>query len=151
MIKKISSLYKKYKEIVNYIIVGGLTTVVSIGSFYLCRFLLFTSNSQVDIQISNIISWVLAVLFAFFANKKYVFESKKHGKKAFYEMLMFYLSRVSTLLIDMLVMFILTSPLSINDKIAKLIVQVIVMVLNYIFSKLFVFKKDKEKRSDKNE
>lgn len=141
MIKKISSLYKKYKEIINYLIFGFLTTVVSLVSFYLSRFLLFTSNGQFDIQISNVISWILAVLFAFVTNKRYVFESKEKGKGKLYEMFKFYLSRVSTLVIEMAVMWILTSPIAINDKIAKLICQVIVVVLNYVFSKLFVFKK----------
>lgn len=148
MINKVKVLYKKYKEIINYVIVGGLTTVVSIGSFYLARVLLFKSNSQLDIQTSNIISWILAVLFAFFANKKYVFESKKRGKAQFIEMIKFYLSRLSTLIIEMICMWILTGLIKIDDKISKLLVQFIVMILNYVFSKLFVFKKDKNKAKD---
>ena len=140
-IKKLIDLYKKYKEIVNYLIVGFLTTIVSLASFYLSRYLIFTSNSQFDIQISNVISWILAVLFAFFTNKKYVFESNKKGKSGFVEMIKFYLSRISTLLIEMFVMWLLTSPIAMNDKIAKLIAQVVVVILNYVFSKLFVFKK----------
>ena len=150
MISKTKELYKKYKEIINYVIVGGLTTVVSIGSFYLVRVLIFKSDSQLDIQISNIISWILAVLFAFFANKKYVFESKKNGKDQFIEMIKFYLSRLSTLIIEMICMWILTSLLKIDDKISKLLVQFIVMVLNYVFSKIFVFKKDEKKTKKLN-
>ena len=72
--KKLKNLYKKYKEIINYLIIGGLTTVVSLVTFYLVRILFFTSDTQLDIQISNIISWFFAVLFAFATNKKYVFE-----------------------------------------------------------------------------
>ena len=72
----------------------------------------------IDIQISNIISWFFAVLFAFITNKKYVFESKKKGKENLAEMIKFYLSRISTLLIDMGVMWLLTAPLNINDKIS---------------------------------
>ena len=141
MINKIKELYLKYKEIINYVIVGGLTTVVSIASFYIVRFFILTSNSQLHIQISTIISWILAVLFAFFANKKYVFESKKKGKEKLIEMIKFFLSRLTTLLIEKISMWILTSPLSINDKVSKIIVQFIILVLNYLFSKLFVFKK----------
>ena len=141
MINKTKELYLKYKEIVNYLIVGVLTTVVSIVSFYILRFFILTSDSQLHIQISTVISWVLAVLFAFFTNKKYVFESKAKGKGQMIEMVKFFLSRVTTLLIEMLCMWIMTSPMHINDKIAKLIVQVIIVVLNYVFSKLFVFKK----------
>lgn len=142
MINKLKKMYKKYKEIINYLIIGGLTTVVSLISFYLVRILIFTKDTQLDIQISNIISWIFAVLFAFITNKKYVFESKTTGTKKIKEMIKFYLSRVTTLIIDMVTMWILTAPLNINDKVSKIIVQFIIVVLNYVFSKLFVFKKE---------
>ena len=100
-----------------------------------------TNDTQLDIQISNIISWFFAVLFAFITNKKYVFESKKKGKENLAEMIKFYLSRISTLLIDMGVMWLLTAPLNINDKISKILVQFIIVILNYVLSKIFVFKK----------
>lgn len=142
MINKLKKMYKKYKEIINYLIIGGLTTVVSLVSFYLVRILIFTKDTQLDIQISNIISWIFAVLFAFITNKKYVFESKTTGTKKIKEMIKFYLSRLTTLIIDMVTMWILTAPLNINDKVSKIIVQFIIVVLNYVFSKLFVFKKE---------
>ena len=141
MINKIKELYKKYKEIINYVIVGGCTTVVSIASFYIVRFFILTQNNQLQIQIATVISWILAVLFAFFANKKYVFESKVKGKGKLIEMFKFFLSRLTTLIIEMISMWMLTSPLHINDKISKILVQFIILVLNYVFSKLFVFKK----------
>ena len=139
--EKIKSLYKKYKEIINYLIIGVLTTVVSLATFYIVRILFLTNDTQLDIQISNIISWFFAVLFAFITNKKYVFESKKKGKENLAEMIKFYLSRISTLLIDMGVMWLLTAPLNINDKISKILVQFIIVILNYVLSKIFVFKK----------
>lgn len=139
--EKIKSLYKKYKEIINYLIIGVLTTVVSLVTFYIVRILFLTNDTQLDIQISNIISWFFAVLFAFITNKKYVFESKKKGKENLAEMIKFYLSRISTLLIDMGVMWLLTAPLNINDKISKVLVQFIIVILNYVLSKIFVFKK----------
>jgi putative flippase GtrA len=139
--KKLKNLYKKHKEIINYLIIGGLTTVVSLVTFYLVRILLLTNNTQLDIQISNIISWFFAVLFAFITNKKYVFESTKKGKQKLIEMIKFYLSRITTLLIDMGTMWLLTAPLNINDKISKILVQFIIVILNYVFSKIFVFKK----------
>ena len=142
MIEKINSIYRKYKEIINYVVVGSLTTLVSLLSFYICRYFIFINDSQLHIQISNVISWILAVLFAFFANKKYVFESTRTGKEELKEMLKFYLSRLSTLLIEMFTMWGLTSILKIDDKISKLLVQFIVLVLNYVFSKVFVFKKE---------
>ena len=139
--EKIKSLYKKYKEIINYLIIGVLTTVVSLVTFYIVRILFLKNDTQLDIQISNIISWFFAVLFAFITNKKYVFESKKKGKENLAEMIKFYLSRISTLLIDMGVMWLLTAPLNINDKISKILVQFIIVILNYVLSKIFVFKK----------
>lgn len=141
MIEKIEKLYNNYKEIVNYLIIGVLTTVVSLVSFYLIRIFVFTSNSQFDIQLANVISWVLAVLFAFVTNKKYVFESKSTGYQKFLEMIKFYVSRLTTLGIEMFVMWLLTSPLKVDDMISKIIVQFIIVILNYVFSKLFVFKK----------
>lgn len=141
MIEKIKKLYNNYKEIVNYLIIGVLTTVVSLVSFYLIRIFVFTSNSQFDIQLANVISWVLAVLFAFVTNKKYVFESKSTGYQKFLEMIKFYVSRLTTLGVEMFVMWLLTSPLKVDDMISKIIVQFIIVILNYVFSKLFVFKK----------
>ena len=138
---KLKNLYKKYKEIINYLIIGGLTTVVSLATFYIVRIFFLTNDNQLDIQISNIISWFFAVLFAFITNKKYVFESKKEGKEKLIEMIKFYLSRITTLLIDMATMWLLTAPLNINDKVSKIIVQFIIVVLNYVFSKIFVFNK----------
>lgn len=141
MIEKIEKLYNNYKEIVNYLIIGVLTTVVSLVSFYLIRIFVFTNDSQFDIQLANVISWVLAVLFAFVTNKKYVFESKSTGYQKFLEMIKFYVSRLTTLGIEMFVMWLLTSPLKVDDMISKIIVQFIIVILNYVFSKLFVFKK----------
>ena len=141
MINKVKELYKKYEEIINYVIVGAMTTFVSIISYYIFRFLIFTANTQLHVQICTVISWILAVLFAFFANKKYVFKSKEKGKNSLIEMFKFYLSRFTTLLVEMGSMWLLTDPLNINDKISKILVQFIVLVLNYLFSKIFVFKK----------
>lgn len=132
-------LYYKYKEIINYLIVGGLTTVVSLGSYYLCVLTFLDPNTALELQIANIISWISAVTFAYFANRKFVFESKNENKLK--EAGSFYMSRVATLLMDMGIMFVLVTLLNFNDKIAKLVVQVVVTVLNYVFSKLFVFNK----------
>lgn len=145
MIKKVKKIYNDYNEIINYLIVGILTTIVSLLSFYIVRIFFLTTSSQIDIQIANIISWILSVLFAFVTNKKYVFKSKGKGKEKTIEMIKFYLSRLTTLFIDMATMWLLTALVNIDDKIAKLIVQVILVVLNYVFSKLFVFKKNSEK------
>lgn len=137
--KKLISLYKKYEEIINYLIVGGLTTVVSLIVYYICVSIFFDPNKAIELQVANIISWICAVLFAFIANKLFVFKCK--NKNLFKEITSFVSARVLTLLIDMLIMFIMVTAMGINDKISKLVVQVVVTILNYIFSKLFVFKK----------
>ena len=141
MIKKIKELYLKYEEIINYLIIGGLTTVVSLAVYYGLTLTIFDPNKALELQIANIISWIAAVTFAYFTNRKFVF--KKEDKPNIKEASSFCASRISTLLIDMLLMFIFVTKLHFNDKIIKVIVQVIVIVLNYIFSKFFVFKKDK--------
>lgn len=139
MLKK---LYKKQEEIINYLIVGILTTLVSLGSYYLfvCTFL--DPNDAVQLQIANIISWVCAVAFSYVTNRKFVFKSK--NKNQIKEIASFLSSRILTLFMDMMIMFIGVTLFHINDKIAKIIVQVVVTVMNYILSKLFVFKKKAE-------
>ena len=138
----IKELYEKHKEIINYLIVGGLTTVVSLAVYYLCVLTFLDPENAVQLQIANIISWIAAVTFAYFTNRKYVFEST--DPDMIQEAAKFFASRISTLLMDMGTMFLLVTLLGMNDKIAKLIVQVIVTVANYIFSKFLVFK-NKEK------
>ena len=137
MIKKLLSLYKKYEEIINYIVVGGITTVISILSYFLIRTIL-KSDTSLNVQISTVFSWIVAVTFAYFANRIFVFKSNNSKK---IESVKFITSRIMSLLIEMLVMLILTAVLKINDKIAKILVQFIIVILNYFFSKIFVFKK----------
>lgn len=137
MIKNCLNLYKKYEEIINYIVVGGVTTIISILSYYLFRIIL-SSNTNLNVQISTVFSWIVAVTFAYFANRIFVFKSNNSKKT---EAVKFVTSRIMSLLIEMLVMFILTSVVKINDKVAKVLVQFIIVILNYLFSKIFVFKK----------
>ena len=139
MVEKLISLYKRYKEIVNYLIVGGLTTVVSLGVYYGCVLTILDPEVAVQLQAANIISWIAAVTFAYFTNRKFVFESKNENKLK--EAAAFYGSRVTTLLVDMGCMFLMVTLFGWNDKIAKLIVQVIVTVANYVLSKFIVFRK----------
>lgn len=139
ILKKVWNLYKKYEEIVNYIIVGGLTTVVSLATYYFCVFTFLDPNSAIQLQVANVISWICCVTFAYFANRNYVFKSK--NEKKLKEAFNFYGSRVLTLIIDMVFMFVMVTLLRLNDKVSKILVQFIILALNYIFSKLFVFKK----------
>ena len=140
--KTIFNLYHKYEEIINYLIVGVLTTVVSLVTYYICTFTFLDPKVALELQAANIISWICSVIFAFITNRKFVFKSK--NKKILKEVSSFVASRIATLVMDMGLMFLGVTILKLNDKLIKLIVQVIVIVLNYILSKLFVFKKQGE-------
>ena len=131
----IGRIYNKYKEIINYLIVGVLTTIVSLVSYYIFR--VFISSYQV----CTILSWIAAVLFAYVTNKIFVFESKE--KSILVEFPEFVGSRILTLLFEMVFMIVTVEIIHINDRIAKLIVQVFITIFNYLLSKLFVFKKTK--------
>ena len=135
------TIYKKYEEIINYLIVGVLTTIVSLSSYYILVFTILNPNNPLELQIANVISWICAVTFAYITNRKYVFKSK--NQKKLKEIVSFTSSRIITLLLDMLIMFITVTIFKINDKIAKLIIQVVVTITNYVLSKLIVFKKEK--------
>ena len=136
---KIKELYLKYKEIVNYLIFGVLTTVVSLVTYYICVYTFLNPENVVQLQIANIISWVAGVAFAYVTNRKFVFESKEENKLK--EAGKFVTSRITTLLMDMAIMFIGVTLCKFNDKIIKLISQVVVIVMNYLLSKIIVFKK----------
>ena len=100
-------LYKKYKEIINYLIVGVLTTVVSLGVYYVCVLTFLDPNQAIQLQAANVISWIAAVTFAYFTTRKFVFESKNPDMLK--EASAFVGARVATLLMDMLCMFIMVT------------------------------------------
>ena len=136
---KIKKIMGRYRELISYLIVGGLTTVVSLGTYYGCTLTVLDAAVPLQLQAANVLSWIAAVTFAYFTNRKYVFESRnQHMLK---EAGAFYASRLSTLLMDMGLMFLMVTILGWDDKIAKLIVQVVVTIANYVISKFFVFKK----------
>lgn len=137
--EKIKELYNKYKEMVNYIIVGALTTFVSLGVYYGLTLTVLDPNNALELQVANVLAWIAGVAFAYFTNRKFVFSVKEKANVK--EALNFCMSRGVTLLIDMVLMYLLVTVCGFNDKIIKIIVQIIVIVLNYIFSKFFVFKK----------
>ena len=132
------AFYQKHKEIINYLIVGGLTTVVSLAVYYGSVLTFLNPRDALQLQAANILSWICAVAFAYVTNRIFVFESKSQAVVR--EASAFFASRLGTLLMDMAVMFITVTCLGMSDKIAKLIVQVLVTVANYILSKFLVFR-----------
>lgn len=133
ILEKTAKLYLKFEELIAYVIAGALTTFVSIGSYAL-----FTRTLNINFITSSIISWILAVIFAYFVNKIFVFHSK--SVKIINELFHFIKYRILSLLMDVGIMFILVSIIGLNDIISKIFVQIIVLISNYIFSKIFVFK-----------
>ena len=138
---KLIDLFKKYQEIIIYVIVGGLTTVVNFVVFYLCKITIGT-NTVLRMNISNFIAWVIAVLFAFVANKLYVFNSKSLEKTlVLKEFSGFVAARVFSLGAEVVIMNVGILMLMIPDMICKLFAKVVIVVMNYFFSKFIIFKK----------
>jgi putative flippase GtrA len=133
----VKKLFQKYQEMISYLFFGAATTIVNMGVFFIC-----TNLFSIDYKLSNAIGWFLSVLFAFFTNKYFVFSSKHESIGDFFkEMFLFYWYRVLSFVIDMGMMIVMIDYLHISDFWAKLITQVVVIVLNYFFSKFFIFKK----------
>ena len=131
--------YKKNKEVLLYLFFGGLTFIVSIGSYTL-----FCVPLKMNVLIANVLSWILAVAFAYVTNRIWVFNSKASGINAIIkEMISFVGGRVFTLAVEELLLFVFITLLGMNAIVIKVIGQVVVTVLNYVVSKLFVFKEKK--------
>lgn len=143
--KKILNLYKKYEEIINYLIVGILTTIVSLGIKWGLLFTILDPKIAFQLQIAVIISWIGAVTFAYIANRIFVFKSK--SKNILKEVASFFGARLLTLAMEMIIMWFFVSLLKLNSDtwvlIWTMITQILITIFNYVFSKLFVFKKDK--------
>ena len=142
----LKNLYFKHKEIINYLLFGGMTTVVSWGTYSL-----FVKAIGMSVGVGNLLSWICAVLFAFVTNKLFVFESKTwQPATALREFVSFIGARLATGVIEWFVVpyfstHWLTHPLfGVKGLLAKVVVSIVVIILNYIFSKFLVFiKKDK--------
>ena len=134
--EKIKKLFKKYKFIILYGIFGVLTTIINIVTYALCYDMFNISN-----VVSNIIAWVLSVLFAFITNKIWVFESKSFDFKIFIkELWNFIVCRLATGALDLSIMYVGVDLLKGPALILKIASNIIVIILNYVMSKLFVFK-----------
>lgn len=139
MIDKIKALCKKYEEILIYLIVGVMTTIVSWGGALLGKLILDTEIFWQD-AIVNTFSWLVGVLFAYPLNRKWVFKSTNPEIKK--EFLGFAASRISTLIMDVVIMWLTHNVFGMTYWIAKIFISsVIVTIANYVFSKLLIFKK----------
>ncbi len=124
------------KEFLYYALFGCLTTVVSVVSYQLCEAWLGLHYS-----LANVISWILAVTFAYVTNKFFVFRARKDSRSSLLlEMVLFYGARFFSLAIEEGGLFLFIEVFHMNKLLAKIILQVIVVAINYVFSKLVVFK-----------
>ncbi|EAG5363969.1 cell wall teichoic acid glycosylation protein GtcA [Listeria monocytogenes] len=139
LLNKIPWYTDQVHSIFMYLIMGGFTTVINIVTFWLCTYVL-----NWDYRIANTIAFIASVLFAYFSNKKFVFDSyTPTWKDRLREASSFFDFRCLTYIIDILVMILLISYLSVDELWAKIWTNIIVLVLNYVFSKWIIFKVQK--------
>lgn len=124
---------KLKNEIISYIIFGILTTLVNILVYFF-----FESVCDINYLISNIIAWFISVLFAYITNRIFVFESK--NTDIVKEIVLFYSGRLFSGVVDTALMYLFIDILTVNDFISKIVIQIIVVILNYLISKGIVFK-----------
>ncbi|MBE6160869.1 MAG: GtrA family protein [Firmicutes bacterium] len=138
-------IYYKNPEVWNYLIVGVLTTIVYVLVKNMLLVTLFDRNDKAEVQIAVFISWLAAVLFAYYPNRRFVFESK--SKEYVKEFFMFILGRLSTYVLDVIITYTFQSIfglIGVALVIYNIVDQIVVMVGNYVISKLFVFKNKKD-------
>lgn len=135
--KGLWDLYKKYEDVILYLFFGGCTFLVCMVSYYICA-----TPLGMNYMVANVISWVIAVLFAYVTNRIFVFKSKVKGALAIArELWTFVVCRISTGVMEVIIMFVGVSLLQCNDLIVKGIAQILVILSNYVLSKLIIFRK----------
>ena len=133
---KLTTLYQKYKDILFYGIFGVLTTLVNLVVYYICAHPMHLGTMP-----STIIAWIGAVLFAYITNRKWVFHSSATSPdEIIREIISFFACRLTTGIVDWLCMFIFVDVLHFNDVIIKAAANILVIILNYIASKLIIFR-----------
>ena len=136
----IRTLFQKYKELILYVFFGGLTTLVNWGLYWI-----LADVFAVPYMWSTAIAQIASILFAYVTNRIWVFESKARGLVPILgEMVRFFGCRAFSFVLDLACMRIGVGVLGINDKVMKLLSNVIVIIVNYVLSKVFVFRKPKE-------
>lgn len=137
--EKIKLLYQRYRELINYLFFGVLTTVVNYVTYLaLAPFFTFTT-------VPTVVAWILSVLFAYLTNRRYVFCSHTVGKDVLKEASGFFMARVMSGVLDVAIMWVFVDLIGFNDLLIKLLSNVVVVVFNYIASKMVVFSKKKSK------
>lgn len=141
MTEKIKELYAKYEEIIVYLIVGVVNTIISWAAWFGCAYTFLDAEIVWQNFLLSVISWVVGVITGYFMNRIFVFKS--HAPNIWKEFLQFSGGRLSTWALDAVMMILMVNILHIHEGFSKIFVSALVMVGNYIISKFFVFKKDK--------
>ncbi len=143
MIKFVIDMYKKYEEAVNYLFFGFLAFVVNMVAYAAAAWVLGANNEKVVlVLIATAFAWIVSVLFAYWTNRTFVFKSKVVDKQGIWkEFSAFISARIVTGVMELVIMYVMVDLIHINDMISKLVCNVVVIVSNYIFSKLWVFRK----------
>ncbi len=143
--EKLKTLWTKYREVLSYLIFGGLTTLVNVGLF-----MILTACTTLSTGAANAIALAASILFAYVTNKLWVFESKKTGLAAAKEFILFIACRLGTGLLDQVVVVLgidkLGAAIGLNENqlyilAVKVFANILVIIANYIFSKLLIFRK----------
>jgi len=141
---KIKELFVKYKELISYVFFGVLTTLVNWLSYFVLVRILGGGEKESAVVIATAAAQILAILFAYVTNRRWVFDSKAVGFKAVsMEMLRFCAARGTSFVVDIILMYVGVSLLRVNDSLMKLLSNVVIIIINYVLSKVFVFKRGK--------
>nr|MBQ4317683.1 GtrA family protein [Clostridia bacterium] len=129
--------YRRYREVIGYLITGGITTVINFVVYFVC-----TNIFDIYYIVSNIIAWAVAVAAAFIMNKLIVFIGGDMSPKAVLTQLVSFVSlRIVSGIMETGLLYVFVDFMHLNENIVKIFVAVLVVILNYIFSKLLIFKK----------
>ncbi len=142
-LKKLADWYKQHQEGMRYLVFGVLTTIINIITAAVTYYFIFANFSEEwKVNLSTIVAIIVAWIFAYVTNKLYVFNTRtSHWKELLKEMVSFISCRIVTAIVEIALMNILVTVLMFHYMVMKIVVSVIVIILNYIFSKLFIFKK----------
>lgn len=141
---ELKKLFEKYKDVIPYAFFGVCTTLVNIVVYWIAA-----HPMGLSVMPSTVIAWVVAVAFAYVTNRKWVFHSQAQGiKDISKEVISFFACRIATGFIDILCMYIFVDVLALNDVIIKTFANVLVIILNYVASKLVIFRKKGEQNEE---
>ena len=136
--EKCKQLWQKHKELILYVFFGGCTTLINIVAYFGCRQVL-----GLPVVPADVLAWLAAVIFAYVTNKLFVFESKSwHLTLVLKEGAEFLAARVFSLGVDVAMLYVTVTVLGWGELPMKVLANVVVIIINYIFSKWIIFRKD---------